>query len=286
MRKVILSLSFLLIAAVLAYPQNVSFKFMGGLTWINGDDYNKGVAGQNQYLKATALTLSGAYGELNNGLKFEAEVINYLNPRLGIGLGGGYFRASNESKVTSRGVLVDVPFDFESTYQSKVSVIPFFLNLHYLAKLAPKLKLDLFGGPTFNIVQFNFQNPSATPTFSTTETVAFTASIAALGFQGGLGLNFEITPNLALVADGYFRYGKVTNIKGNWSDIVSAPSGTTVNSNAEFYLWYYENTEGGSYPQFGFYDKNGPAGSSMTGARKADINFSGIVVLAGVKFSI
>jgi len=259
---------------------------MGGLTWIDGDDYNKGIAGQNQYLKAATTAMSGTYEELTGGLKFAAEVINYLNPRMGIGLGGGYFRASNESKVTSRGLLGDVPFDNESTYQSKVSVIPFFLNFHYLARLAPHLKIDLFGGPTFNIVQFNFQNPSTTPTFLTAETVAFTASIAALGLQGGLGLHFEITPNIALVADGYFRYGKVTNIKGNWSDILSAPAGTTVKSNAEYYLWYYENNEGGSYSQFGFYDKDGPTGSSISGARKADINFSGLVILAGIKFSI
>jgi hypothetical protein len=286
MRKLILSLSFLLIAAVLVYPQRVSFKLMGGLTWINGDDYNKGIVGQNQYIKATTTTMSGAYEKLTSGLKFQAEVINYLNPRMGIGLGGGYFRTSNESKVTSHGMLVDVPYDNESTYNSKVSVIPFFLNFHYLARPAPKLKLDLFGGPTFNIVQFNFQNPSITPTFSTTETVAFTASIAALGLQGGLGLNFEITPNIALVADGYFRYTKVSNIKGNWSDIVSSPTGTTLISNAEYYLWYYDYADGGSYSQIGFYDKNGPTGSSVSGARKADINLSGIVILAGIKLSI
>jgi hypothetical protein len=286
MRKVSLSLAFLLIATALAYPQHVSFKLMGGLTWINGDDYNKGVVGQNQYIKATTTTMSGAYEKLTNGLKFQAEVINYLNPRMGIGLGGGYFRTSTESNVTSHGMLADVPYDNESTYNSKVSVIPFFLNFHYLARPAPKWKLDLFAGPTFNIVQFNFENPSITPTFSTTENVAFTGSIAALGLQGGLGLNFEITPNIALVADGYFRYGKVSNIKGNWSDIVSAPSGTTVKSNAEYYLWYYENTEGGSYPQIGFYDKSGPTGSSISGARKADINFSGLVILAGIKLSI
>jgi hypothetical protein len=286
MRKVTLSLAFLLIATALAYPQRVSFKLMGGLTWINGDDYNKGIVGQNQYLKATTTSMSGAYEKLSSGLKFQAEVINYLNPRMGIGLGGGYFRTSNESKVTSHGLLVDVPYDNESTYNAKVSVIPFFLNFHYLARPAPKLRLDLFAGPVFSIVQFNFQNPSVTPTSSTTETVAFTASIAAIGLQGGLGLNFEITPNIALVADGSFRYGKVSNIKGNWSDIVNSPSGTTVNSNAEYYLWYYENTQGGSYPQIGFYDKNGPTAGSISGARKADINLSGLVILAGIKFSI
>jgi len=286
MRKLILSFTFLLTAAILVYPQNVSFKLLGGLTWINGDDYNKGIIGQNQYLKATTTSMSGAYDKLSSGLKFQAEVINYLNPRMGIGLGGGYFRTSNESQVTSRGMLVDVPYENDSTYRSRVSVIPFFLNFHYLARLTPKLKLDMFGGPTFNIVQFNFENPSITSTFSTSETVAFTASIASLGFQGGLSLNFEITPNIALVADGSYRYGKVSNIKGNWSDIVSAPSGTTVKSNAEYYLWYYENTQGGPFPQIGFYDTNGPTAGSIAGARKADINFSGLVILAGIKLSI
>lgn len=286
MRKALLSLTFILIAASMVYPQKVSFKLAGGLAWINGDDYNKGIAGENQYIKDTALSMSGAYGELKSGLEFQAEIINYLNPSLGIGFGGGYFRTSTESKVASHGLLVDVPFDNESTYKSRVSVIPFFLNFHYLLRLAPKWKLDLFAGPAFNIVQFNFENPSATPTFSTTETVAFTGSIAALGLQGGVGLNFEITPNIALVADGYFRYGKVSNIKGNWSDIVSSPSGTTIKSNSEYYLWYYDYAQSSSYSLIGFYDTNGPAGSSVSGARKADINLSGFIVIGGIKLSI
>ena len=31
--------------------------------------------------------------------------------------------------------------------------MPFYLNLHFFAKLAPKLNLDVYAGPVFIIVQ-------------------------------------------------------------------------------------------------------------------------------------
>jgi len=283
MRKAWTGLAFVLVAATLAYPQKVSFKLTGGLAWINGDDYNKGIAGENRYLRDTSVSMSGTYKTLSDGLKFQVEVINYVSPSFAIGFGGGYFRMSTASKVTSRGLQEDILFDNESTFTTKVSVIPFFLNIHYLTRLGRHWKLDVFAGPVFDIVQFNFENPSATPTFSTTEKVTFTASIPALGLQGGVGLNYEISPAITLILDGFYRYGKVSNILGNWADSVSSPSGTTINSSAEYYLWYYEN---GSYPQIAFHDSQGPGGASVTGVRKADINISGLSVVAGVKFSI
>jgi len=283
MRKIWASLAFVLIAATLAFPQKVSFQLTGGFVWVNGDDYNKGVAGENRHLQDMAISLSGAYKELSGGLKFAVEVMNYLSPNFVIGLGGAYFRTSTVSRVTSRESLGDTSIDIESTYTARVSVIPFFLNLHYLARLGPHWKLDVFVGPAFDIVQFNFENPILTPALSTSETETFTASITTLGLQGGLGLNYDISPAISLVLNGFYRYGKVSNIMGNWADSVTTPAGTTIKSNAEYYIWAYND---GSYPQIGFYDSNGPGGASVSGARKADINISGLTLLAGVKFSI
>ena len=66
MKKVILSLSVLLIAAALAYPQSVVFKLGGGLSWLNGSDLNAGLAGETGAVKAASQTMSGGFEKLGD----------------------------------------------------------------------------------------------------------------------------------------------------------------------------------------------------------------------------
>lgn len=277
---------FLLLFAALATPQEVSLKFTGGWAWIDGNDYNSGIAGQNAYIKDTCLTMSGAYGSLKSGANIQFEIINSLNRRMGIGFGGGWYQAANESQVITQGLVSGVPFDFQSTYKARISVIPFFLNFHCFVRLSTRTNLDIYAGPLFQIAQFNFENPSTTSVLSTQQTITFTASQISLGLQGGVGLNYRIASGVALIAEACYRYGKVSNIKGNWSDLGSSDSGPIASASSDYYLWAYDYVvETGTYQMIGFFDKDGPARESISGARKAEINLSGFTALAGVKIS-
>jgi hypothetical protein len=286
MRKTILSAALLIVAAGVAFPQQISFKLTGGLNWIDGNDYNAGVQGSYNYLRAISQTTSGTFKNLTNGPNFQAEIVNYLGPNLGIGLGGGYYRVSSEGQVASHGVLEGVPYDATSTYRGQVSVIPFFLNVHYLARLAPRLKLDLFGGPVFAIVQTHIENPSTSTILSTTQNEFYTASSTSLGVQAGLGLSFEFSRRVSLIAEATYRMAKLTEeIMGNWVKNVITSLGQTVSSSAESFLWTYALTQGGTFTRIGFFDKNGPTGETVSGAKKAVIDLSGLVASVGVKFS-
>jgi hypothetical protein len=284
MKKAILSVWLFLVATALAYPQLVTFKLTGGLAWINGDDYNRGVVGENKYIRGMAETTSGAFKELNKGMNFAGEIIVHMNSHLGIGFGGGYYRLSNESTVRSQGVLSDIPFDSTSTYKPSLSAIPLFVNFHYMGRLVSRLGFDIYAGPLFQVVQFSFENPSTTTVLSTSQTLTYTASVTTLGAQAGFGLNFEIFPGIALTAEGCYRYGKVSDLKGNWAVIGTSESGPFNNSSAEYYLWVYDDTSGGTYTRIGFFDINGPAGDSVSSMRKADINLSGFTATAGLRF--
>jgi hypothetical protein len=286
MRKSILTGIFLLVFAALAAPQEVSFKLTGGWAWIDGDDYNSGIAGENAYIKDTSLTMSGAYGSLKSGANIQLEIVNSLNRWMGIGFGGGYYQVTNESQVMAQGLLSGVPFENQSTSKARISVIPFFLNFHYLVGLTTKTNLDIYAGPLFQIVQFNFENPSTTSVLSTRQTITFTASQISLGLQGGIGLDYEIASGVALIAEACYRYGKVSNLRGNWADLGSSDSGPISNTSSDYYMWAYNYiVQSGTYRMIGFFDKDGPAGDSISGARKADINLSGFTALAGIKFS-
>jgi len=286
MKKFMLVGFFLLFFAALVIPQEVSLKLTGGPAWIDGNDYNSGIAGENEYLEDTSFAMSGEYGLLKSGPTVQFEIINSLNRWMGIGFGGGWYQMENESQVMTQSMFSDVPVDYQSTYKAKVSVIPFFLNFHCLVGVSTKTKLDFYAGPLFQIVQFNFENPSTTSLLSIRRTITFTASQISLGLQGGLGIYYKIASGVALTVEACYRYGKVRNIKGNWSDLGISDSGPIAKTSSDYYMWDYNfAAETGAYQMIGFFSKDAPAGESISGARKAEVNLSGLTAIAGVEFS-
>ncbi len=285
MKKAIITISVLLVAAASARAQLVSLKLTGGALWINGDEYNKGIAGDNRYLKETSLSVTGSYKELKNGLDFTAEILVHANRHLAVGFGGGYYNLTNESTVKAQGVLSGQPFDSESTYRPSISVIPLFVNLHYSMSLGSMADLDIYAGPLFQVVQYNFRNASTMSLASVVQTLTFRSSSTTLGGQAGLGLNFHLFRGVSLVVESCYRYGKIRDFAGNWAVIGSSDSGPINKSSAEYYFWTYQDASAGGYARTGFFDNNGPVGDSISEARKAYIDLSGIYALGGIKFS-
>jgi hypothetical protein len=283
MKKTILSLSVLLAAAALAYPQNVVFKLNGGFSWLNGSDLNAGLAGETEAVKAAAQTAAGGFEALNNGLGGQLEIITLINARLGVGLVGGYYRVSRVSQISSHGLAGDgTPYDATAGYNTRVSILPFGINIHYMVPLGARVTLDAYAGPVFSIVQFNAANPSTTTIAHVNQLITFTASRTALGGQVGFGLAYRLLPGLSLIADGFYRIQKVGNLQGNWAQSGTSDAGDLAGSSSTYYLWTYQNS---GIQRIGFFDSNGPSGAAITGAREAEINLSGLALAAGIRFS-
>jgi hypothetical protein len=238
------------------------------------------------YIRGTSLTSSGAFGELGRGPGFQAEIIVAAGKRLSVGMGGGYYVIRNEGSMTWTGELDGKPFDASATIIPRLSVIPFFLNIHYTVRLTPGLSLDLFAGPVFQIVQFNVENPSATTVLDANQVVTFTASKTSGGGQGGLGLNLRLFRGIELVADAFYRSGSVADLKGNWVKVGTSSLGAIAGSSAEYFLWAYDQTqEGTTYPRAGYFDLNGPTGDSISGIKKVEIDLGGLSFSAGIKIN-
>jgi hypothetical protein len=283
MKKVLLSLSVLLAAAALAYPQSVVFKLNGGLSWLNGSDLNAGLAGETEAVRALSQTASGGFEALSSGLGGQLEIITKISARLGVGLVGGYYRVSKVSRISSHGLAGDgTPYDATAGYNARVSVLPFGINIHYMIPLGARLTLDAYAGPDFSVVQFNVANPTTTTIAHVNQLVTFTASRTALGGQIGFGLAYRLVPGLSLIADGFYRIQKIGNLQGNWARSGTSDAGDLAGSSSAYYLWTYQD---GGIQRLGFYDTNGPSSAAVTGARKAEINLSGLALAAGVRFS-
>jgi hypothetical protein len=288
MRKGILSLALVLAVAALAPAQQVSFKLMGGLSWIDGSDYNAGVTGAYNLIRNSSLSAAGSFKNLSHGPHFQAEVITHISSHLAIGLGGGYYRVSDESLVTSRGTAMDgTAYDATSSFKPQVSVIPFCLNLHYFAALGPKMKLDVYAGPVFSIVQVHIENPTTSTALTTSSLELFTASQVSFGAQAGLGVSYQLTRRISLVADGSYHLGGVKDLLGNWvKNVTTSSAGLTTSSSDAYYMWSYDLAQGsGTYRQFGFAGTAGPTGDGISNARKTKIDISGFMFSAGVRIS-
>lgn len=267
--------------------QQVAFKLLGGLAWMQGDDYNPGVLGAYRLAKDTSDSLTGGYGQLSGGWTLQAEIVNYWGSHIGVGIGGGFYRMTGTSGVTGTVSLPDPTHQFTSVYAPKISVIPFFINLHYKFRVTERIGADVFGGPVFQVAQYGFRREATSSLNSLSELETFNASDTALGLQGGLTFSFRIVRGITLIAEGLYRSGKVSNIKGNWFLNSTTSSGTVTTSSNAYYVWSYDLTSGGTvYPEIGYFDANGPTGEGVTNPRKGALNLSGPSILIGFRFGI
>jgi hypothetical protein len=265
----------------------LAFKLLAGPARIQGDDYNRGALGAYDFARDTSDTLSGSYKTLRRGLDLELEIVNYWGDRFGVGIGGGYYRVSNKSGLVGTASVPDPTYEFTSAYTPKISVIPLFINVHYRVGITPRLELDVFAGPVFQIAQFGFTREATSGLLGLTELETFNASKTALGLQAGLGASWRILGGVSAVVEGFYRSSKVTNIKGNWFLSQTTGSGTVTASDSSYYFWVYTDTQAtGTYARTGFFDANGPTGNTVSGARKADLKLSGLVLMFGVNLSL
>ncbi len=285
----LLSAAAIIAAAVLpAFAQEqVSFKLLGGLAWIQGDDYNRGVLGETRYAAGTSASMSGRYKELKNGGDLQFEIVNYWGSHLGVGIGGGYYRLTNTSGISGTAPASDPTYEYTSSFTPKISAIPLYVNVHYRTRLAPRIGLDVFAGPVFQVVEVNFKREATSSLDSLSETETFNASRASLGAQAGLSCEVRLFRGVSLVLDAFYRAAKISKIKGNWFlSTTTESSGTTTSSSDSYSLWTYRDTGAGGHDRIGLFDENGPTGEFVSEARKAEIKLSGPALLIGFKFAL
>jgi hypothetical protein len=285
MKKIVVFALFL-IAVAQAYPQDVSFKLVGGMTWVQGDDYNKSIAGVEQLLRDTSSSVTGHFSTFKYAPLASVEILTHWGKRIAVGLGGGYYQMSLSDQVTSQGVMSDVAFTANTAIKPQLSVIPFYINVYYKFKIASAVGLNVFAGPAFQIIQFSYNRHSTSTLNSLDEIETFKAASPSLGYQAGLSLNVRITPSISFVADGFYRYGKATKMSGNWLLSSTSASGQVNKSSSTYLFWTYTYSPGASYPAFGFYDSNGPSGNGISGARRASVDLTGVAIVAGLKIDI
>jgi hypothetical protein len=282
MKKLILIGVLCLSLTVAGFSMGFSIKATGGLSLLFGGDYNTVVTDQNAYAATVAgVTVDSEFSKLGMGLDFGLEFILQFSDSMGIGLGAGYITASKEStQALHMGVLTA-----SQTWAPSVSAIPLTLNFHYFLPLGSSLRLHFFAGPGLYITTVKLDETTLFPALAVNVTTAFTPDTKLVfGFQGGFGMEFGLSRNLALLLDVAGRYCSVSNITGAWATdgtVLGFPVHTT--GTGTFY--YAEYQTAGTYYADWSVNTVLPSGAGVRNAREGSFSLTGIQFQTGIRIS-
>jgi hypothetical protein len=257
----------------------ITLKFQGGFAVMPGGDYNRAVDGWNGIYEASWDSVSGKFSKLSGAFFFGGEVLFKFAPRLSLGLGGGTYGVSRTDSVEySKGVI-----EGQMDVEPGLSVIPITLNLHYGLPLRPGLNLDLYAGPGLYLTAFDLDLHSQVNEFLVDNRYTFKARQAVFGFQAGFDLEYDLSPRVALVLGGAYRYAEMSEVRGDFTDDQSWIFGSSSETGPDHYAWAFQrNIRGRDYDDL-IFDSAAPSKADISGARKARFNVGGLQASAGVK---
>lgn len=262
------------ITAPASAQSKFGFKLGGGLGYVGGGDINTGLTGLSDVMDAI-MTLfgavtSGGYEAFHLGLNFDGEFLYQITPSIALGLGVGYLSASKASTLTGTNPPATVTIDFEP----KVSAIPITLNFHYLIPAGSALNFVLHAGAGYYLASYD-----DSWTFSGSPAETFDMSGGGLGFHGGVGLEWAMSPNFALTFDILGRFASASGFTGTYT------AGSTTLTNGK--LWYYQST-GTTLGTIDLitYDDVQPGGTGISNVREAKLDLSGFTAKIGVLIRI
>jgi hypothetical protein len=107
-----------------------------------------------------------------------------------------------------------------------------------------------------------------------------TAKANAIGFHGGLGFEFDLSPNVALFIEARGRYAKLGGFEGDLT--ASASGGASDHASGKLYYWEGLGMTTVFYPMIQVVPTAPTPSSSTRNVREAKVDFSGGTALGGI----
>jgi opacity protein-like surface antigen len=280
MKKILLVSVLFCLATSMAFP-GISLKLTGGMAYFFDNDYTKGIQGLYDFYLDSYEGVTGKYKPLRFGLNFGGEIAFSLGDNLAIGFGAAYLRCSRDSEFGYQFPY----FSSRDSLKPDIRLIPLTVNIHYYVPAGPRLRADWFVGAGYYMMKFDHAWSVTTDFFSYHTEQTFSTDKANLGFQGGLGLEFEISSQLALVFQASGRFIKFSDLKGDLKEKISTTNANWENETSNAYFWFYGRSEGGgAYAQVSFAETK-PSETEYSAIRKGVLDLSGIAAGISLKIS-
>jgi opacity protein-like surface antigen len=275
----IICLSLILILPGLSKAEKFAVKLSGGMNYLLIGDVNEGVKGVIDYFRDLSTlygnSVEGEAKPIHLGFDFEGDIIINLTPRVGIGFGIGYIQGAKTSELT-----VHFPEGPEasSAFKPKISAIPIRVGVFYTLPVSEMVNVVFNAGAGMYLAKYSY-NFRPGPGWSG-NSITQTTSAKGFGFHGGVGLEFNLAPNIAFVLEGQGRYAKIGGFEGT-----AKYDGSSLPYTKEGALYYWEQmTIIGKYPRV-LVKENKPSGPDVSNVRDAKVDFTGFTFLAGIKIN-
>ncbi len=256
----------------------LSLNLYGGLNYLSGSDLNTGLQGLNDFEAKTywffGLTrIGGEYKPVHLGASFGGDLIIQFTPALGVGVGAGYLQGSSQSALTFS------PVNAVVDTTAKLSAIPLRVSVFYTLPLGSGFEVRLQAGLDYYLAKMSYDlNSHAAGTGTRYQAEA---DGGGLGFHGGLGLEFDLSPGVSLFFEGQGRYANLGGFDGTFS--VTNWLGWHASDTGKLYYFVLNTGVLGAYPVIAALGTM-PGGPAVSQAREAKIDFSGFSALAGLLF--
>lgn len=276
---------FFLIIPAFSQDSNKKFsiKFSWGYGNTSGGDIDSVISEINTLMADLAaaldLTVTSQLASVNWGPELEFEGIFNLTERIGVGLGIGYIRRTDESV----GQVELLPLARASfAWAPRLTAIPILLSGYYTFPITSKLNAIFRIGLGYYFAKLRYVNRDETELLG----ISFwsqdegEANDSGIGLHGGFGFEYGISRTIAFFMEGTGRYA---NFK-DWDvdNISTNPFGSSAQSGKFWYVEEWNSQTNKYYPSIELSTQS-PTESGLRNARKLAIGISGIVFKLGVR---
>jgi len=254
-----------------------SIKLTGGLGYITNVDNNKIMDSLNEWYldvgEMLGMPVSGEFDKINFGYDFETELIIKITPKWGINLGGGYFQGEKKSIINiGGGVGIN-------SLKYKITVIPVKLGGYYFLPITSKINFFLNGGINYYFAQLllDFKQEISPENYWVKEISDFNSN--GFGFFSGIGVEYNISKQIAIVIEGYGRSAEIKPFKG----LMKRYNNEGYKEEIEGTLYIYESEIYGKWRLNFWAFQEKPNNPAFRNIREAVLNLNGFSLRIGIK---
>ncbi|UCC39541.1 MAG: SH3 domain-containing protein [Candidatus Aminicenantes bacterium] len=245
--------------------------FSGGGIFIDGGDLNSGAQGLADYYGYNlGVEGKGEVKPAHLSYILGGELVFPLSSYIQLGLGVDYFLGEKESRVEfEKGSSSEI-----FTTRPKIQALPLRLVISFypLPYFYAKIGAEYYFAKCTYFYRFQKEDFG--------EEWQGEAKAQDMGFLGGFGFDWTLSPNLSFIVELTGRYAKIKSFEG--TDTYSDSEGLKTTEEGILYSYYAKGAGGESYPLLFIRDKV-PSEAGVFDPQEAIIDFSGLSLKAGFK---